>query len=381
MNSIRVVSQRIVYAVAAFTMVISMVLPAMVSAAQVTVRSVELSNSSVSSTNVSYGVNFTTVASAGAFVVDFCSNTPLIGQACTAPTGFTAAGATTATPSFSIDSATATRVVVDGTLAATTEISVVIGGITNPSTAGPLYARIVTFDNATNAAASTPQVLGSGAVDEGGVAISITDTIGVSGTVLETLTFCVAGAEIDADCQNITEDPVLELGETVGDVVALTPNVVSEGSIYTQVSTNAAGGVVVRLKSNADDCGGLLRAGAAPGTCDIAPALNTDITGGADEAKFGVKTATATATTGVSNASGTLVPVTGSFYNNTTYALNYVDGDATGITSTFGDPFLDTDDAPANNQNMELTFGATVNNNTPAGTYSADLSLIAVGKF
>jgi len=199
--------------------------------------------------------------------------------------------------------------------------------------------------------------------------------------VLETLTFCVAGAEIEADCTNITVDPVLELGETVGDTVALSPGVVSEGSIYTQISTNAAGGVVVRLKSNATDCGGLLRAGAVAGTCDISPALNTDITPANDEAKFGVKTATATATTGVTNASGTLAPASGSFYNNTTYALNYINGDATGITSTFGDPFLDTNDEPANNQNMQLTFGATVNNNTPAGIYSADLSLIAVGKF
>jgi hypothetical protein len=380
MNSIRIVSQRALYAVAAFAMVTAMVVPAIVSAAQVTLRSVELSSSSVSATNVSYNVNFTTVGSAGAFVVDFCSNTPLIGQACTAPSGFTSSGVTTSTGSFSIDSTTANRVVVDGTLTADTAISVQLDGLTNPDAAGALYARIVTFDNATNAAASTPQVLGAGAVDDGAVAISITDTIGVSGTVLETLTFCVAGAAIEANCTNITEGPVLELGEQTGDVVALTPGVVSTGSIFTQVSTNADGGAVVRLKSNATDCGGLLRAG-SPGACDISPALNSDITGGANEAKFGVKTATATATSGVPNASGTLAPVSGSFYNNSTYALNYISGNATGITSTFGDPFLDTADAPANNQNMELTFGATINNETPAGTYSADLSLIAVGKF
>ena len=30
---------------------------------------------------------------------------------------------------------------------------------------------------------------------------------------------------------------------------------------------------------------------------------------------------------------------------------------------------------------MALTFGASSSNNTPAGTYSADLSLIASGKF
>ena len=84
--------------------------------------------------------------------------------------------------------------------------------------------------------------------------------------------------------------------------------------------------------------------------------------------------------TGVgAGANGTLVPSAG--YSNATYALNWLIGDATGVTSTYGDPFLNTASKPANNQNMTLTFGASVTNDTPAGLYSADLSLIATGKF
>ncbi len=80
---------------------------------------------------------------------------------------------------------------------------------------------------------------------------------------------------------------------------------------------------------------------------------------------------------------GTYQPVALSGYNNSTFALNFTSGanPSTGVTSTFGDPFLDTAGAPANNKNMQLTFGATIADNTPAGAYSTDLSLIATGKF
>lgn len=387
MGSMRVVSQRAGYAVAAFTMALAIVLPAIVSAAQVTSRSIQLSNASVASSNVTYGVNFTPVVSAGAFVVDFCANSPLIGQECEAPTGLNSAGAATATSGFTIDSSSANRVVVAGSMS-TSPVSVDISGINNPTVAGTIYARIVTYDTALNAAASTPQAPGANAKDDGAVALSITPTIGISGDVLESITFCVSGGNqseanpIEADCDGTLVAPTLKLGEKTGDIVALTPGVISEGTIFTQISTNANSGAVVRLKSNATNCGGLLRAGAPGGTCDILPALDQGITSGTTDARFGVKTATATGSTGVGVVpSGTLVPASGSLYSNSDYALNYVEGNATGITSTFGDPFLDTAGKPANNQNMALTFGVKVNNDTPAGAYSADLSMIAVGKF
>jgi hypothetical protein len=60
--------------------------------------------------------------------------------------------------------------------------------------------------------------------------------------------------------------------------------------------------------------------------------------------------------------------------------MNFVDG-TTGVTSTYGDSLLDTANLPVNNKNVQITFGASVSNLTPAGLYSADLSLIATGKF
>ncbi len=365
--------------VSAFALLVAMVLPAFTpafaSAAQVTERSIALSSSSKAATGVSYTVNFTAVAGAGAFVVDFCSDSPVIGQTCTAPGGFDATAAASTTTDFTDVTGSTSQFVVAGSISASEQVSVVVTGIENPAAAGPLYARIVTYDTKSNALTYESDDLHTGAVDEGGVAISITDTVAVSGSVLESMTFCAADAAITLNCGNASSNaPVLQLGETVGDIVALTPGSVSTGNIFTQISTNAVGGAVVNLKSGTV-CGGLKRASAAG--CDIVPALTGGITAG--QAKFGVRTATASGTDG--SATGTLAPVTGSGYNNTTYALNYLANNSSGVTSPFGDPFIDTAGAPANNQNMQLTFGASIANNTPAGRYATDLSMIATGRF
>ncbi len=376
MISINIANRQVIRIGAVVALVVATVVPALVMAAQVTERSIALSNSSAAATNVTYQANFTSVGSAGAFVIDFCSDSPVIGETCTAPTGFDAAAAASTTVGFTdVSALDANTIVVAGTIGASTAITVDVTGITNPTSAGPLYARIITYDTDVNADAYTSTNLGTGNVDDGGLAISITSSVGVSGAVLESLTFCVSGVAPTTNCGGTTA-PVLKLGETVGDIVALSADAVSEGSIYTQISTNAENGAVVRLKSSATDCGGLKRAG-SPAACDILPALTGGIAIG--EAKFGVKTATATNTG--TNPNGTFQPVTGSGYNNTTYALNYISGNATGVTSNFGDPFLDTDNAPVNNKNMALTFGVSVTNSTPAGLYSADLSMIAVGKY
>ena len=367
--------------VAAVAVTGALVLPTITSADQATNRSVQLSSASASATNVTYIVNFTTSTKAAgqAFTVDFCGNSPLLGQTCTEPTGFSAAAAASTTTGFTDVTGSTNHVVVGGTIATATDVSVELTGINNPSTTDPLYARIVTYDTKEHATAAAPDDYETGAIDNGGIAIAITPTIGVSGVVLESLMFCVSGDPIDADCATTGKAPVVTLGEQMGDVVALTNGVVSEGTVHTQISTNAVSGAVIRLKSSAQNCGGLLRAG-APNACDIKPAIGTTgISASANEAKFGVKTATAT-DTGTS-ANGDYAPVSGSLYDNSRFAMNYVDGNATGVTSPFGDQFLDTAGAPANNKNMTLTFGATVANNTPAGTYAADLSLIAVGKF
>ncbi len=380
MKSFRIFNRQVGSLIALVALVAAVVAPTVVSAAQLTERSVQLTNSSKTATDVSYTLNFTSAGAAGGFVVDFCDDTPLIGETCNAPAGFSASSASSTTSGFTgVTAVDANTVKVVGTIAATTAISVVLDHITNPTAVGPIYARIVTYDTSGHLANYVDATtLGAGTVDTGSAAISITDSIGVSAAVLESMTFCVSKAVIAANCTGTTA-PTLKLGETTGTVIALDAAHVSTGDLYTQISTNAVGGAVVRLKSDALHCGGLIRAG-APTACDIAPAQQTGIAQG--ESKFGVKVSSATSTASVTDAIGAYQPVSGSGYNTSTYALNYnATDESTGVTSPYGDPFLDTNSQPVNNKNVTMTFGASISNSTPAGLYSANLGLIATGKF
>ncbi len=385
MTSLKMANRRVgsLFAVAALVLatVTPGLVPAFASAAQVTERSIKVGSSSRTATNVEYEVSFTAVQAAGAVVLEFCQNSPLVGAECTNPTGFNVASASVDgdfTKATTTEAGT-NRIIATGEISASEAVVVELSGVANPTNAGPLYARIVTYVDEDSAEAYTSTLLGAGVRDQGGAAISITETVGVSAAVLESMTFCVSAAALtQANCAGATA-PVLELGEGEGDIRALSSQVVSEGSLYSQISTNAANGAVVNLKSSTA-CGGLKRLQAS--VCDIEAAQAGGVAAG--QAKFGVKVAGAADLAGNLSVGAYQIFGTSSdsaWYDATTLKLNYVDTNATGITSPYGDPILDTANAPANNKNVQLTFGASAANNTPAGNYATDLSLIATGKF
>lgn len=375
MNSFRVFDREIGQRLTVVTaLIVAAVVPALApmlaSAATVTERSIALSTSAKGATGVTYDVKFKAATNGtGAFVLDFCEDSPIVGDACDGTiTGFTTAGVATSGghTATSVD-ANSVNVTLGASVDADDEVNVTLTGINNPSAAGPLYARIVTY---TDAAAVTAEYVSETDLgtflDNGGAALSITDAIGVTGKVRESLIFCASGTTIDPTCGGTLTPPSLALG-TDGILEAA----VSEGSIYSQISTNAATGAVVNLKSNAVGCGGLVRAG-APSSCDITP-VTTPAAISSGAAKFGLKIGT------VANGSGTIAGF-GS-YGPTNFFLDYVSGDATGVTSTYGSPVYSTNNLPISNGAVELTFGANAGNDTPAGNYSATLNLIATGKF
>lgn len=387
MRSFKLLERRARYIFAAIGFVSLGVVAPFASAATVTSRSIQLSSSTKAATDVSYQVKFTTTTAAQSFVIQFCDDTPLIGQTCNAPSGLTVAGATTGTSGVTItDKATANKIVLESTGLGTPGIQTIdIAGITNPSAAGSLYARIVTYDNTgANALTQyTTTALGADAKDNGSVALSITDNIGVTGDVLETMTFCVSKTvDILKGCTGSLDAPTLEIGELNGAVRALSSGAISTVDVLTQISTNAVGGAVVSLKSNTTTCGGLSRVGAASfaAGCGV-PAqasMSGDVTQGT--AGIGIKGATATSET----ANGGVA--TGDYaletdYSTSAYRMRYASDNSSGVTSTYGDPILNTAGAPASNKEMTLTFGATISPNTPAGRYTANYSLIATGTF
>jgi hypothetical protein len=369
-----------------------LLMPRPASADQVTSRSIELSDSRVSGgpsggTNVSYSISFGISTSAGytsgnmkSYIVDFCSESPLIGETCTAPTGLDLSTATATGGNTSAWTITTTASQVKASdvtgIAGGSTVTLELGGITNPSTLGTFYARVYTYADdsfgSTTTGYTDPTSVGDD-IDYGGIALSTVSAIGVTARVQEELTFCVAGAAITSNCANAASNPpALTIGHGSPTLI-LDSTAVDTATAYMQTSTNAQSGVVVRMK-NSNGCGGLSDDSGA--TCGIPPGntafTSADTGGSTGNADYGMDVAVN------SDGIGTLSP-TSPYDTAGSYAMAYT-GAGTGVTSTYGSQIASSTGVLSNVDNT-LTFAATAANTTPAGIYTADMALIATGTF
>jgi hypothetical protein len=340
-------------------------------AGQVADRSIKISDSRASNTGTSYLVTFTPFTTAGqSLVIDFCSNSPIIGSTCTAPAGFTAASASftagTGTTNWALGTLTANTVKVTkntGANLGTTAVSFTLGGVTNPSATGTYYARIYTYADIAYGGGTpytSATALGS-YVDYGGFALSTSTAVSVTATIMETLTFCVSKVAPGNGCSGTTA-PNLVLGH--GSPLILDFTAIDSDGAYTQISSNAATGVAVNMKTT-NTCTGLSRDAGV--TCPI-PGKGAFGTVAAGTAFFGLN---------VANGTGCIGSVTANVNYGTT-AGSY--GMGTNTTSTYGDTIQGSTSAVAN-VNSLLTFAATASTVTPAGVYTATEILIATGTF
>ncbi len=276
-------------------------------------RSITMSTSQQGATNVTYHVRFDIASTeeVGGIVVDFCDDSPIIGDtSCVLPTGFSI----TATPAVSgqstganadpIDAAitgdcnlttftTADDVITTRALVLTAAAPVAmtqgqtcffdITTVTNPTTANhTFYSRIYTFSEAAEATGYTvldPNA-GTGTVndaiadipgntgnddaniDAGGIALSTAEQITVTAKVQERLSFCVytyptvAGTDTppisgldaaDNNCTSKSGSDVI-LGDENG---VLDPDRgYVDKTAYFSITTNAAGQAAVRMKGS-----------------------------------------------------------------------------------------------------------------------------------
>ncbi len=365
------------------------------SAAQLTsgATSIEMSSSTPSQTGVSYKVTFTpqTSEASGVVYVDFCSNSPLDGDTCNdaytgVPNVSSVAGPATTTAVTAGDSQVHTIKLTGQTLTSGTPFTATFTGIVNPTTAGSFYARIYTGASGytyTPAATNGGTPTSTGYADYGGVAMSTASVVSITARVMPTLTFCVSsgtGANgatnpITSNCGG-TVAPNITIGHGSQDV--LSSSQVDTYSVFSQLSTNATAGAVIRAdinNSGTNTCGGLLLTGAAACSAGnyIPPVNNGNAAGGtitAGTAAFGLSVANGTGGTGTVSAFGC--------YTSAAYCMDTTAN--TGVTSTFGSEVASST-GPVNNVNNQYTFGATVSNTTPAGIYTANMSLIATGTF
>lgn len=394
MKSSRLFDRRAGFSFASLAILLSMVVPAAFPAfasayATLPGRSIEMSNSGNGQTGVTYSVSFTpsaAISANGGFIVDFCDDSPIIGGSCTntPPTGFTATGAALGTGSSTAGTVTATAGQIKFVTSATMNASALtynFTGITNPTAVGTFYARIYTYTSTANFSTYSSITSIGSPQDAGGIAMSTTNTIGVSAIVRETMTFCVSGSNggttsPGTGCGTNVVTPGITLGH--GSPLALDSTAVDTALDYAQISTNAGSGVNVRM-TNSNACGGLYRAGATVGTCDIPPvnsgsATPAALATGSTTGGFGLNVGSqAYAGTGFGTVTGS------SHYTGSSVYGMYVNS-GSGVNSTYGDSLFSST-GPVGNINVPLTFGAVAGTTTPAGQYNASINLVATGTF
>ncbi len=407
-------------ALSALALVVGLAAPALnlssVSAAMIETRSIKMSDSTPSATGVQYELTFTPVSNAQELIVDFCGDTPLLEATCafsaaTVPTvgaGITSSLGTAAQKGSG--SPVHTIAVTGLTMVAATPYTITFtAGLTNPTTAAGLsfYARVVTYTTGTatnyGQADTTGGAtsVGAGVVDRGGIALSTVRQVSITARVMETLTFCASGTNIDGsggasfDACNEATVPTLEIGSG-------TPKVLSFGTLdatsaYTQLSTNATSGAVIRMKAtNACANAGLSTDGGT--NCSIPGITDGTYTSGEGPiampvngpANFGLFVADGTATTGISTSTtGNIlgdanyndgVNVNTAAPNTLTYGMDNRNTGVNGVRSTYGD-VIATSTAPVSRENNQLVFAATPSLTTPAGIYTGNEILIATSMF
>lgn len=381
-----------IYGFAALLLLSSMFLPLLLSssasAATITNRSIEMSNSVPSATGVSYTLRFEPGSSATTIrgiVIDFCSDSPLMSATCTNPTGMTN-GSTLDFLSISGDGGsdvksgwTAAQVASGDamyihnatgvSMGSSNDVVIRVNGFVNPSTEGTFYARIFTYGSNTTANNYTSTSPGA-SLDYGAVAMFINQDIEVSARVRESLTFCVSGSAPGAGCTSLTT-PSLVLGQGSGtstDGLALDTATVSEAAAYFQLSTNSAISTAIKMRNGAASGGLNSGSNSIPAINQATPtALTTGVAG------FGVRVP-ASSTGDVGSAAVTAATP---YSSSTAGTLNMR---TTEVTAPYGDVLAEAT-GPVSNVNVPVTFGAQASNLTAAGIYTAAITLVATSVY
>jgi hypothetical protein len=254
------------------------------SGAELGYRSLQLSNANAGQT-ADYALTFqlSNTNLVGSIVIQFCSNDPFPGTACTPPGGFDASGAVLDSQAgmsgFVIDSASTSNQIIlsrPPTTASVGESRYVLNSITNPSSPGTYFARVQTFatDDASGAAS-----------DHGGIAFQVNNGVTITATVPPYLIFCTGLTITGFNCVNAQGD-YIDLGE-------LSSSQSRRGTSQMLVATNASGGYNISYQGTTLTSGNNVIAGitggdvSRPGTpqfgfnlrANAAPAVGSDPAG------------------------------------------------------------------------------------------------------
>jgi hypothetical protein len=368
--------------------------------------------------DVTYSVSFnlgTAHANLEGVVIDFCSDSPITGDTCTAPTGFDVnegslvianlVGAASLTINAATDANTLVLSNATGNnLAGAATVSFDMGstggadGVTNPTTVGSFYARILTYTTSTVAAAYTSTVPGA-FLDDGGIGLAVTRELTITARVQEVLEFCIgtetaslaainasgaAGYDQPDSCTQISGTD-LSLGVVDSNSLSTTSNIAVPNDGVMMVRTNASNGAVMYYKAEQNNSSGKLKiAGAAcVGANFDDPCFNS---------VGGTRAAISAGTENFGMALKQRVTTTGGATNAVSCDVEYR-GDATagctGVVAGNNYAWLDSgafdtiasSAGPVDDELVALEFAATASPTTPTGLYTVTSNFVATATF
>lgn len=362
--------------------------PQSASAGQVTARSIKLSTSSTaaSAATTAYSFLFTTTSTytGKGIVVDFCSNSPIIGDTtCTAPTGFSLASATITTNSAPMNSSAwtigtlntnRTLTLTNATGVAFTNATIAdftINLVQNPTTACTgvnctFYARIYTYTTSTAPALYTVANPDAGTThtDDGGVAISTANQVTVTAKVQESLLFCVF-TSAGPGCSGSTVAGI-PLGDANGVLSGTTTSYVGATTAKLGLASNASTGVTVNAKGVTLTSPGAFTidpTNAGAGTC-FADSATSSLE------QYGFRVTAAVGGTGTQNLDA----------GYSCASVNH-SWDTTNLATTYGDRVMYTSgpNTEAATTAVGVEFQAKSSTASEPGVYTSTMTFIATG--
>lgn len=341
--------------VSAIGLLLGLLLPAGSQAAQVTSRSLTMGSSAAGAVTT-HKIAFTvpTTASVGSIKFEYCTTAY---AACVTPTGLVTTAATLAAQNgatgFTIVNGSngapyLTRSA--SSISATTPVDYTLGNVTNPTGVNTEYwVRISTYA-ATNATGSP--------IDDGVVVLNTAEQIVVTGTMPESLIFCVGTS--GTDCGNITGSSV-NLG-------TFSPVSTNYGMSVMSASTNAGFGYVITINGTVPTSG--INTIAAMGTqSQNSTGCSPSCTSTTGTAQFGTNVRSNSSPSVGVNVSGSGTAA-GSGGYNTSNSFRFFSGDTVAGVGGVTQSNLFTN-----------SYIVNVGGDQAAGTYTATMTYICTATF
>lgn len=321
-----------------------------VSAAQFATRELHMSDRLVNVT-ADYVLTFSgqSAGTVGSIRLQLCTNDPLIGTPCTAPSGLDFTVSTLINQigmtGFTIEAGTtANQLILTRTAGASVPgiVSYELQGIKNPSNAGTVYGRLETFASTD---ASGPSL------DDGGLAVDYTgNAVNVSTYVPPYLLFCVGNTIQPNDC-GTAQGNSIDFGE-------FSTSAIATGQTQLLAATNADYGYTIRA------LGTTLTSG-----INTISALQTPDIARTGVSQFGINLRDNSTPNIGSDVQGTGTAIVSSGYDTPNY-YKFLSGDVL-VSATTSDGY----------RLFTVSYIANISKNQPVGIYVSTLQYIALASF